>query len=163
LRAALASFTGVRRRFDVWVDTPSGVYIDDYAHHPAELRAAIGSIRKMFPGRRLTAIFQPHLYTRTRDFHTGFAEALSLADEVILTPIYPAREQPVEGVDAALIGRGITSVPWRIMEKEQLADHIAQTPTDVVATLGAGNIDTVCAAIAAAIERKTEQKNRTEH
>jgi UDP-N-acetylmuramate--alanine ligase len=159
LRAALASFEGVRRRFDVWINTPSGVFIDDYAHHPAELRAAIASIRDMFPGRRLTAIFQPHLYTRTRDLHAEFAEALSKADEVILTPIYPARELPIEGVDAALIGRGITAVPWRIVEKEQLAGVIAVSPTDVVVTFGAGNIENQCAAIAAVIERKIEARS----
>jgi UDP-N-acetylmuramate--alanine ligase len=154
LHEALASFRGVKRRFDVWVNTPEGVYIDDYAHHPAELSAAIGSIRGMFPGRRLTAIFQPHLYTRTRDLHTEFAEALSGADEVILAPIYPARELPIAGVDAELIGRHITAVPWRVVPKEELAAEIAKTPTDVVVTFGAGNIENHCAEISEEVKKK---------
>ena len=153
LRRALAEFKGVKRRFDIWVDTPKAVYIDDYAHHPEELSAALGSIREMFPGRRITAIFQPHLYTRTRDLHREFAEALSLADELVLTPIYPARELPIEGVDAALIGREAT-IPWRGVEKERLAAGIAAMPTDVVVTFGAGNIENHCAEIASAVSAK---------
>ncbi len=154
LRRAMADFRGVRRRFDIWVDMPEGVYMDDYAHHPEELAAAIGALREMYPGRHLTAIFQPHLYTRTRDLHHEFAEALSGADELILTPIYPARELPIEGVDAELIGRHVTRIPWRTVPKEQLAEEIARTPTDVVVTFGAGNIENHCAEIAAAIEAK---------
>ena len=93
----LASFTGVKRRFDFYLNTPEQVYMDDYAHHPRELAATLTSVRGMFPGRRITALFQPHLYTRTRDLYREFAEALSLADEVVLLPIYPAREEPIEG------------------------------------------------------------------
>jgi UDP-N-acetylmuramate--alanine ligase len=157
LRRALAGFRGVKRRFDVWVDTPRGVYMDDYAHHPEELAAAIGAVREMYPGRRLTAIFQPHLYTRTRDLHREFAEALSRADELILTPIYPARELPIEGVDAEMIGCHVTRIPWRTVPKEQLAAEIAATSTDVVVTFGAGNIENHCAGIAAAIETKLKK------
>ena len=94
---ALASFAGVKRRFEFYVNTPKQVYMDDYAHHPRELAATLTSVRKMFPGRRITALFQPHLYTRTRDLHAEFAEALSHADEVVLLPIYPAREEPIPG------------------------------------------------------------------
>jgi UDP-N-acetylmuramate--alanine ligase len=158
LREALASFKGVKRRFDIWVNTPEAVYMDDYAHHPEELAAALGSLREMFPGRRITAIFQPHLYTRTRDLHREFAEALSKADEVILAPIYPARELPIEGVDAELIGRGITKIPWRVVPKEELAAEIARTPTDVVVTFGAGNIENHCAEIAEAVRSKIVER-----
>jgi UDP-N-acetylmuramate--alanine ligase len=160
LRRALAEFKGVKRRFDVWVTGPGGVYIDDYAHHPAELAAAIGSIREMYPGRRITAIFQPHLYTRTRDLHREFAGALSEADEVILLPIYPAREPAIEGVDAGMIGRHIASgTPWSVVAKEDIAALIARTPTDVVVTFGAGNIENHCAEIAEAVEAKAKLKS----
>jgi UDP-N-acetylmuramate--alanine ligase len=154
LRDALAEFRGVRRRFDVHIETPSAVYIDDYAHHPEELAAALTSMRDMYPARRITAIFQPHLYTRTRDLHREFAAALSLADELILTPIYPARELPIEGVDAEMIGRHVTRIPWRVVEKERLADTLAATPTDVVVTFGAGNIENHVEEIANAISAK---------
>ncbi len=156
LRSALADFRGVKRRFDIWINTPSAAYIDDYAHHPEELSAALGSIREMFPGRRITAIFQPHLYTRTRDFYREFALALSMADELILTPIYPARELPIEGIDAELIGRHVTSIPWRVVEKALLAAEIAAMPTDVVVTFGAGNIENHCAEIAEVVKSKTK-------
>ena len=102
LRGALASFSGVKRRFEFYVNTPKQVYMDDYAHHPRELAATLTSVRKMFPGRRITALFQPHLYTRTRDLHAEFAEALSHADEVVLLTIYPAREEPIPGVTSEL-------------------------------------------------------------
>jgi UDP-N-acetylmuramate--alanine ligase len=154
MREALATFKGVKRRFDTWVNTPSAVYIDDYAHHPEELSAALDSIREMFPKRKITAIFQPHLYTRTRDLHEEFAAALSKADELILTPIYPARELPIEGVDAELIGRSVSKIPWRVVPKEELATEIARIPTDVVVTFGAGNIENHCAEIAEAIKLK---------
>jgi UDP-N-acetylmuramate--alanine ligase len=154
IRTALAEFRGVKRRFDFWVNTPTAAYMDDYAHHPEELRATLGSLRGMFPGRRITAIFQPHLYTRTRDLHREFAEALSGADELILTPVYPARELPIEGVDAAMIGRFVT-IPWRVVEKERLAETLAAMPTDVVVTFGAGNIENHCAEIAEVIKEKT--------
>jgi UDP-N-acetylmuramate--alanine ligase len=153
IRAALAGFQGVKRRFDFWVNTPTAAYMDDYAHHPEELRATINSLRGMFPGRRITAVFQPHLYTRTRDLHREFAEALSGVDELILTPIYPARELPIEGVSSEMIGRLVTA-PWRVVEKERLAETLAAMPTDVVVTFGAGNIENHCAEIAEVISKK---------
>ncbi|HAW64309.1 MAG TPA: UDP-N-acetylmuramate--L-alanine ligase, partial [Alistipes sp.] len=140
LRGALASFAGVKRRFEFYLNTPKQVYMDDYAHHPRELTATLTSVRKMFPGRRITALFQPHLYTRTRDLHAEFAEALSLADEAVLLPIYPAREEPVEGVTSELIAAGVR-VPCRIVPREALAETVAAMPTDVVVSFGAGNID----------------------
>ncbi len=154
MREALATFEGVKRRFELYINTPRQVYVDDYAHHPEELRAAITSLKAMFPGRRLTAVFQPHLFTRTRDLADGFAEALSLADQVVLLPIYPAREQPIEGVVSEIIGDRLT-VPWRICMREQLAETLAAMTTDVVATFGAGNIDACCDAVALTLKRKS--------
>lgn len=143
VKAALASFEGVKRRMEVYINTPKLVYIDDYAHHPEELRATIESLRGIFPGRKLLAIFQPHLYTRTRDFAPEFSEVLSLCDEVIMVPIYPARELPIEGVCSEMIGRNL-KVEWQLVEREALAEHLRDIDTDVVVTFGAGNIDAVC-------------------
>lgn len=154
LRKALASFEGVKRRFEFYLNTPKQVYMDDYAHHPRELAAALTSLRKMFPARHLTAVFQPHLYTRTRDLYLEFAEALSHADEVILLPIYPAREEPIEGVQSELIATHITA-PCRIVERERLAETLGAMPTDVVVTFGAGNIDAYCDAVAEVLKQKS--------
>ena len=153
LRRGLATFSGVKRRFECYVNTPSAVYIDDYAHHPRELSAAIESVKGMYPSRHFTAVFQPHLYTRTRDFCCEFAEALSKADDVLLLPIYPAREEPIEGVETGIIAERVT-VPCRIVEREGLAAAIAEMKTDVVVTFGAGNIDACCDAVAEVIRKK---------
>ena len=155
LRAALSGFEGVKRRFEFYVNTPKAVYMDDYAHHPRELSAAITSVSKMFPGRKLTAVFQPHLYTRTRDLYEEFAQALSLADEVVLLPIYPARELPIEGITTQIIAQRVTA-PCTIVEREELAAYIAQAESDVVVTFGAGNIDACCAAVAEVVAQKAE-------
>ena len=154
LRAGLAAYAGVKRRFELHVNTPRQVYMDDYAHHPRELAATLASVRSMFPGRRITAIFQPHLYTRTRDLHAEFAEALSLADEVLLLPIYPAREEPIEGIVSEIIAEAVT-VPCRIVEREALAGVVAQCETDVVISFGAGNIDACVDALAEVLQRKS--------
>ena len=153
VRRALASFSGVKRRMEVYVNSPKQVYIDDYAHHPEELRATITSLRGIFPNRHITAIFQPHLYTRTRDLAPEFAEALSLADDVILVPIYPAREEPIEGVCSELIG-GMLTVEWSLAEREELVERLAARDTDVVVTFGAGNIDVVCNDVAALLQKR---------
>lgn len=153
LRAALASFAGVKRRFEFYLNTSKQVYMDDYAHHPRELTATLTSLRQMFPGRHITALFQPHLYTRTRDLYEGFAEALSLADEVVLLPIYPAREEPIEGVNSELIAR-LVAAPCRIVEREQLAASVGAMPTDVVVSFGAGSIDTCCETLAETLKTK---------
>lgn len=154
VRRTLREFEGVKRRMEVYINTSKQVYIDDYAHHPEELRATIESLRGIFPGRRLLAIFQPHLYTRTRDLAPEFAEALSLADEVILVPIYPAREEPIEGVCSEMIGR-MLKVEWTLAEREELAERVATMDTDVVVTFGAGNIDVTCSGIAQALSKKS--------
>ena len=153
LRKALREFEGVKRRMEVYVNTPEQVYIDDYAHHPEELRATITSLRGIFPGRRLVAIFQPHLYTRTRDFAKEFAEVLSDADKVIMVPIYPARELPIEGVTSELIGKDIT-VEWELVERDDVVEYLKRENTDVTVTFGAGNIDVICAKVADVITQK---------
>ena len=141
IRAALACFQGVRRRFDIHLDTPRIAYIDDYAHHPNEIRAAISSIRNIFPGRKLLGIFQPHLYTRTRDFAADFADALGGLDALVLLPIYPAREEPIPGVSASLIFDQVRIDDKTLIPKEQLMDFLHTRTLDCVVTFGAGDID----------------------
>ena len=143
MRQAVATFMGPKRRFEFWLKEPGPkgrVMIDDYAHHPGELRASITSVRSLYPGRRLTVIFQPHLYTRTRDFADGFAQALSLADEVILLPIYPAREEPIPGVSSEMILENIISAKKCIYSKENLIKSIQLSNFDLLLTAGAGDI-----------------------
>ncbi len=141
VRHALGTFAGVKRRFDIHVNKPGCAYIDDYAHHPKEIAAAISSIRDIFPGRKLTAIFQPHLYTRTRDFAPEFAEALSAVDKLIMLDIYPAREEPIPGVTSEIIFDDVTAPEKVIMVKEELMEYLENEPIDVLITFGAGNID----------------------
>ena len=143
MRQAMATFQGPKRRFEFWIKEPGSqgrVMIDDYAHHPGELRASISSVRDLYPGRRLTVIFQPHLYTRTRDFAPEFAAALSLADEVIMLPIYPAREEPIPGVTSEMVLEKVTSTKKIIYSKENLIRSIKMSNFDVLLTAGAGDI-----------------------
>ena len=143
MRQAMATFQGPKRRFEFWIKEPGSqgrVMIDDYAHHPGELRASISSVRDLYPGRRLTVIFQPHLYTRTRDFAPEFAAALSLADEVIMLPIYPAREEPIPGVTSEMVLEQVTSTKKIIYSKENLIRSIKLSNFDVLLTAGAGDI-----------------------
>ncbi|MBR5056829.1 MAG: UDP-N-acetylmuramate--L-alanine ligase [Bacteroidales bacterium] len=141
IRKALESFSGVKRRFDIHVNTPQCAYIDDYAHHPNEIRAAIGSIRNIFPGRRICGIFQPHLYTRTRDFADDFADALGGLDELIMLPIYPARELPIEGVNSEMILDKVKGPRKELVSKEELIAHLKARSIDCLVTFGAGDID----------------------
>ena len=141
VKAAIGTFEGVKRRLEVHVNTPHLSYIDDYAHHPAELASAISSMRDIFPGRKLTAIFQPHLYTRTRDFAPEFAAALSKVDKLILLDIYPAREEPIPGVTSEIIFKDVTAPQKVLLKKEELMDYLSNEPLDVLVTFGAGNID----------------------
>ena len=143
MREAVSTFLGPKRRFEFWLKEPGErgrVMIDDYAHHPDELRASLTSVRALYPNRRLTVIFQPHLYTRTRDFAPQFASALSLADEVILLPIYPAREEPIPGVNSEMILNQVTSTKKCIYSKENLIKSIHLSNFDVLLTAGAGDI-----------------------
>ena len=141
VKKAIGTFEGVKRRLEVHVSSPRLTYIDDYAHHPAELASAITSIRGMFPGRKITAIFQPHLYTRTRDFAEEFAQSLSMVDKLILLDIYPAREEPIPGVTSEMIFKDVTAPQKVLLKKEELMDYLAEEPVDVLVTFGAGNID----------------------
>ncbi len=141
VKQAIGTFQGVKRRLEVHVNTPKVSYVDDYAHHPAELASAISSLRDIFPGRKITAIFQPHLYTRTRDFAPDFAKALSAVDKLILLPIYPAREEPIPGVTSDIILSAATTPEKVLVPKEELMDYLEREPADVLVTFGAGNID----------------------
>lgn len=141
IKAAIATFSGVKRRFDIHFNQPGCSYIDDYAHHPNEISSAISSMRDIFPGRKLTAIFQPHLYTRTRDFAAEFAAALSAVDKLILLDIYPAREEPIPGVTSEIIFDKVTAPEKLLMRKEELMDYLSKEPVDTLITFGAGNVD----------------------
>lgn len=142
IRKGLESFSGVKRRFEFVIRHERLVFVDDYAHHPAEIEAFLRSMKSMYPRRKLTVIFQPHLYTRTRDFAEGFSKSLSLADEIFLMDIYPARELPIEGVDSDMLMKDITS-PLKIRcNKNDLMEKLANTDIEIFATVGAGDIDT---------------------
>lgn len=142
IRTAMASFGGVERRFDFALRTDRHVLLSDYAHHPAEIKQSILSIREVFNGRKISAIFQPHLYSRTHDFYRDFAESLSLLDEVILTEIYPAREKPIPGVTSELIFNNLRpDMEKRIVEKKDLCDLLRQEDFEVLIVLGAGDLD----------------------
>lgn len=141
IKEALRSFSGVKRRFDYRVKTGSAVYIDDYAHHPEELKAAISSAKKLYPTKKITGIFQPHLFSRTRDFVEAFAESLSLLDECILLDIYPAREKPIEGVNSKWLLDKIRLQNKKLLSKEEVLEEIRRSKREVVMTMGAGDID----------------------
>ena len=141
IRQALADFSGVKRRFDLQVKEAGKVYIDDYAHHPEEISAALSSIRNSYPDMKLTAVFQPHLYTRTRDFAPEFAQALSKADKLILLDIYPAREEPIPGVTSEIIFKDVTCTEKVLLKRAELMDYLSDEPLELLVTLGAGDID----------------------
>ncbi|GGZ36181.1 UDP-N-acetylmuramate--L-alanine ligase [Echinicola pacifica] len=141
IREGLKSFRGVKRRFEIKQQDDKGVYIDDYAHHPEEIKAFLGSVKAMYPDQKLTAIFQPHLFTRTRDFAPEFSEALSLADDLLLLPIYPARELPIAGVNAEMLLGAISSPTKQLVNKEELLSILQERKPQVLVTLGAGDID----------------------
>ena len=136
---SIASFSGVKRRFEYHVKTDHQIYIDDYAHHPKEIEVAIRSVRDLFPNKELTVVFQPHLFTRTRDFMDDFARELSAADKVMLLDIYPAREQPIEGVNSQVLLDKITCKQKGVYAMSKFPEVIAKT--DVLMTMGAGDID----------------------
>ena len=142
IRRGMISFKGVDRRFDFHIRTDHMVYLSDYAHHPEEIRCSLKRLRELYSGRRIKAIFQPHLYTRTRDFYREFADALSLLDDVCIVDIYPAREQPIPGVTSALIYDNLKSgIKRQMCSKEGILDVVRQGGFDVLVTLGAGDIE----------------------
>jgi UDP-N-acetylmuramate--alanine ligase len=154
LRKALISFMGVQRRFDIRINDPKLVYIDDYAHHPEEIRACITSVKEYFGGRYITGIFQPHLYSRTRDHAEGFAQILDLLDDVILLPVYPARETPIEGVSSEMILKRMRLKKKRLMNLEDIPAGLDLDKIDVLLTIGAGDIDRLVEPIEEALKRK---------
>ncbi len=146
IKNAIADFKGVKRRFEYVLKPSDGkgpVMIDDYAHHPEELRALIAGAKELFPGKKTTVVFQPHLFSRTHDLADGFAEVLSMADETILLPIYPARELPMPGVSSKLILDKMTNQKKSIKEKEQVLQWVKENNTDLLIICGAGDIDTL--------------------
>lgn len=141
VKAAMATFRGACRRFDFHLKTDKVVLIDDYAHHPAEIKASILSVRELYPDRKITGIFQPHLYTRTRDFAADFATSLSLLDELILLDIYPAREEPIPGVSSEIIFNKVAIENKHLLKMSELIDFMSSKSYDIVLMLGAGNIE----------------------
>ncbi len=141
IKEALRSFSGVKRRFDYRVKTEDVVYIDDYAHHPEELKAAIGSLKKLYPTKKITGIFQPHLFSRTKDFIDDFASSLDLLDECILLEIYPAREKPIAGVNSQWLLDKMKLKNKKLLSKEEVLEEVKQNKKEVIITLGAGDID----------------------
>jgi UDP-N-acetylmuramate--alanine ligase len=152
IRSGLAGFKGIRRRFERVFENNDQVYIDDYAHHPTELEAAIKAAKELFPERKITGVFQPHLFSRTQDFSSGFAAALDLLDEAILLEIYPAREEPIAGVTSEMILRQMKLPAKELVDMSALTDVLATKKIEVLLTLGAGDIDTQVAPIAAMLQ-----------
>lgn len=147
IRSGLESYKGVKRRFDVHINTENLVYIDDYAHHPTEISACVNSVRELFPGRKVKGIFQPHLYSRTKDHMNDFAQSLSELDEISLLDIYPAREEPIEGITSSVLLDRIKSDRKNLVSKEVAVDSISRNNIDVLVTMGAGDIDQLVAPI----------------
>ncbi len=154
IKEALTSFKGVKRRFDIQINTPKCAFIDDYAHHPKEISASISSIKNIYGDRKLTVIFQPHLYTRTRDFADEFAKSLSNADSLIILDIYPAREKPIEGVSSQIILDKADVNDKKIVSLENIVEEIRNTDIEVLVTLGAGNIDRIVAPLKLMLKEK---------
>lgn len=156
IKKGLESFAGVKRRFEFVIRHERLVYVDDYAHHPTEIEAFLRSMKSMYPRRKLTVVFQPHLYTRTRDFAEGFSQSLSIADEVLLMDIYPARELPLPGVDSDMVFKNITSGVKIRCGKNDLLMQLDKLAIEVLATIGAGDIDTFVEPIRNMLQKKYE-------
>nr|WP_294795833.1 UDP-N-acetylmuramate--L-alanine ligase [uncultured Mucilaginibacter sp.] len=143
IKQALETFRGVKRRFEYILKSDQHIFIDDYAHHPEELRAAISSVKRLYPNKKLTTIFQPHLYTRTRDFADGFAQALDMSDELLMLDIYPARELPIEGVNSDMIMQRMQSPNKHKYSMQEAVDKVRKEQPELLLTVGAGDIDTM--------------------
>jgi UDP-N-acetylmuramate--alanine ligase len=152
IHTGLASFKGIKRRFEKIIENDQHVLVDDYAHHPEEIRMFLKSLRELYSGRKITAVFQPHLFTRTRDLAEGFAESLRLADEVVILDIYPARELPIEGVTSALIYDRLEHSNKHQVTKQELVNFLRQRQIEVLATIGAGDIDSCLEEIASMLQ-----------
>ena len=156
IKKGLESFAGVKRRFEFIIRNERLVFVDDYAHHPAEIDAFLRSMKSMYPRKKLTVIFQPHLFTRTRDFAEGFSKSLSLADEILLMDIYPARELPIPGVNSDMLLKNITSPVKIRCNKQDLLDKLEKMDVEVLATIGAGDIDTFVEPVHKMLQKKYE-------
>lgn len=156
IKKALESFAGVKRRFEFVLKSNRVIFVDDYAHHPTEIEAFLRSMKSMYPSRKLTVIFQPHLFSRTRDFAEGFSKSLSLADELLLMDIYPARELPIPGVDSDMIFKDVTSRVKIRCGKDDLMQKLETMDIEVLATVGAGDIDTFIQPIQKMLKKKYE-------
>jgi UDP-N-acetylmuramate--alanine ligase len=143
IKAALSSYTGVKRRFDIRVHRENAVYIDDYAHHPEELNACINAVKRIWPDKKITGVFQPHLFSRTRDFADEFACSLEKLDNIILLNIYPAREEPIDGITSEWLFQKISNRNKRIMARDEVPAFIENTRPELLLTLGAGDIDRI--------------------
>jgi UDP-N-acetylmuramate--alanine ligase len=154
IKKAMSTFRGVKRRFEYQIQRDDLVYIDDYAHHPTEITALIRSVRKLYPDKKITAVFQPHLFSRTRDFADGFAESLDMADEVMLMNIYPARELPIEGITSEIIFDKLKTENKTLVSDRELVDAIIKTNPEVLLTVGAGDIDRFVLPIKKRLEEK---------
>jgi UDP-N-acetylmuramate--alanine ligase len=161
IKNGLASFAGVQRRFDVQYNDGKLIYIDDYAHHPEEINALISSAKSVFPEKMITGIFQPHLYSRTRDFADEFAVSLQALDEVVVLPLYPAREKPIKGVSSDLILEKISGIKKSAMTMEEAVDYFFQNHFEILLTIGAGNIDTLVEPLKQMIISKTSKPARS--
>ena len=153
IRHGLASFKGVKRRFEFHIRTPELVYIDDYAHHPTEIKALVSSVRLLYPNNKITGIFQPHLYSRTRDFMDNFAHELSQVDELILMPIYPAREQPISGVTSEALLEMCNLENKKVLAPDEVIKHLSNQENGIFLTLGAGDIDRIVPKIKSALNK----------
>lgn len=158
IRFGLSTFKGVKRRFEYHVKTENLVYIDDYAHHPTEIAALVNAVRQLYPTKKITGIFQPHLFSRTRDFMEGFAEELSRLDETILMPIYPAREEPMEGITSDLLASKLTNKN-RIALPQEVIDWSKEVNDGVILTIGAGDIDRIVPKLAEILTNTSKKEN----
>ena len=154
IRKAVLLFRGVKRRFDIRINLPGLAFVDDYAHHPEEIKACITCVKEFFAGRKITGIFQPHLFSRTRDHADGFAKILDELDEVILLPIYPAREKPIDGVTSEMIFNRMRLGKKRLLEKEDIPGKLETDKLDVLLTIGAGDIDSLVIPIEEKLKRE---------
>jgi UDP-N-acetylmuramate--alanine ligase len=156
IRSGLSTFKGVKRRFEVHLKSEDLIYIDDYAHHPTEIAALVSSVRQQYPSKTITGIFQPHLFSRTRDFLEDFIRELSGLDKAIVMPIYPARELPIPGVTSEVLVSGI-GAKGMLMTPEEVLDWAMQVHDGVILTIGAGDIDRIVPALATIFKAKSEK------
>ncbi|NEN22980.1 UDP-N-acetylmuramate--L-alanine ligase [Cryomorpha ignava] len=153
---SIATFAGVKRRFEYHIKRNDRVFIDDYAHHPTEISACVGSVKELYPDSRITGVFQPHLYSRTRDFGDGFARSLEALNEVVLMEIYPAREEPIPGIDSEWLLNKVRTVNKKLVQRENLVDEILRLDPEVLLTMGAGDIDKMIEPLKSALNEKDE-------